>query len=98
MSLISSQEINLLSNDIKWSWSCRDIPDIDYLVDWALRNKMKFHPSKSKVLSISLFRPPLVDILPNIQYFYSMGRFVLDFVSSEKDLGILMNSTLNIKF
>ena len=26
--------------------------DIDYLHNWALRNKMKFHPSKCKVLMI----------------------------------------------
>ncbi len=41
--------------------------DIDHLLDWAIRNKMKFHPSKCKVLSISTFRPPLVDVLPGIQ-------------------------------
>ena len=56
---------------------------------------MRFHPSKCKVLSISLFRPPLIDSLPCIQYFYSLGNNLLDYVSSEKDLGILMNSTLN---
>ena len=27
--------------------------DIDYLYDWALRNKMNFHPSKCKVLSVT---------------------------------------------
>ena len=26
--------------------------DIDYLLDWAIRNKMKFHPDKCKVLSV----------------------------------------------
>ncbi|MCP4460940.1 MAG: reverse transcriptase family protein [Cytophagales bacterium] len=69
--------------------------DIDYLVDWAIQNKMRFHPSKCKVLSVSLSRPPLIDVLPYIQYFYSLGDNLLDYVSSEKDLGILMNSTLN---
>ncbi|MCP4457910.1 MAG: reverse transcriptase family protein [Cytophagales bacterium] len=69
--------------------------DIDYLLDWAIRNKMKFHPSKCKVLSICSSKPPLIDILPCVQFFYSMGDFLIDYVDSEKDLGILMNSTLN---
>ncbi len=69
--------------------------DIDYLVDWAIQNKMRFHPSKCKVLSVSMFRPPYIDSLPFIQYFYSLGSSLLDYTSSEKDLGILMNSTLN---
>ena len=37
--------------------------DIDYLFDWALKNKMKFHPSKCKVLMVSKSSPPLLDIL-----------------------------------
>ena len=52
--------------------------DIDYLLDWANRNKMKFHPAKCKVLMVSHVRPPLMDILPNysftihwVQIFYS---------------------------
>ena len=69
--------------------------DIDYLLDWAVQNKMKFHPSKCKVLSIAKSCPPLMDVLPCIQYFYSMGDTILDYTDSEKDLGILMNSSLN---
>ena len=56
---------------------------------------MRFHPSKCKVLSISLFKPPLIEYLPCIQYVYSLGNNILDYASSEKDLGILMNATLN---
>ena len=69
--------------------------DINYLLDWSLRNKMKFHPSKCKVLMVSRFNPPLIDVLPTVQFFYSMGKTILDYVSSEKDLGITMNRTLN---
>ena len=71
--------------------------DIDYLLDWAMRNKMKFHPSKCKVLSVSNpnSRSPFIGILPCIQYFYSMGGAVLDHTESEKDLGIHINSGLN---
>ena len=69
--------------------------DIDYLLDWSVRNKMKFHPLKCKVLMVSRFNPPLVDTLPCIQFFYYLGGSLLDYTDSEKDLGILMNRTQN---
>ena len=71
--------------------------DINYLLDWAVRNKMKFHPAKCKVLSVSNpnSHSPLLGILPCIQYSYSMGSAVLDYTESEKDLGIHINPTLN---
>ena len=69
--------------------------DIDYLMDWALRNKMNFHPSKCKALMVSHTKPPLVDILPEIQFYYSMGNNIIDYYDSEKDLGIHINGTLN---
>ena len=69
--------------------------DIDYLMDWALQNKMKFHPLKCKVLMVSHSRPPLVDILPEIQFYYSMGQDILDYCDLEQDLGIYINGTLN---
>ena len=47
--------------------------DIDYLFDWALKNTMKFHPSKCKVLMVSKFSSPLLDILPFVQFFYQNG-------------------------
>ena len=68
--------------------------DIDYLMDWAIRNKMRFHPSKCKVLMVSSFNPPFWD-LPFGQHHYSMGEDFLDYADSEKDLGILINGTLN---
>lgn len=48
--------------------------DIDYLLDWALCSSIKFHPSKSKVLTISICRPSLLDNLPFNKYQYSMGE------------------------
>ena len=69
--------------------------DIDYLLDWALQNKMKFHPSKCKVLMVCNSRPPLIDALPGIQFFYSLGQEILDYCDVEKDLGIYMNGNLN---
>ena len=52
--------------------------DINYLNDWALRNKMKFHPSKCKVLSISLLRQTLP--IPN-PFVYRLGMSSLESVS-----------------
>ena len=65
--------------------------DVNYLIDWSLRNKMNFHPSKCKILMVSKFSPPLINELPCVQYFYTMGNNLLDYVVSEKDLGITMN-------
>ena len=69
--------------------------DIDYLNDWAIKNKMKFHPLKCKVLSVCLSPPPLIDILPFIQFMYSLGGCQLDYVESEKDLGVDITPKLN---
>ena len=69
--------------------------DINSLMDWAVRNKLIFHLSKIKVLMVSKFRPPLMDILPLVQLYYHMVEHVLDNVNSQKDLGVLINSTLN---
>ena len=64
--------------------------DIDYLNDWALKNNMNFHPKKCKVLSVAISPPPLLDILPCIQYIYCLGDNQLDYVESEKDLGVFV--------
>ena len=47
--------------------------DIDYLMDWALRNSMRFHPAKCKALMIHNSRMPV------IQHFYSMGDQIIDY-------------------
>lgn len=62
--------------------------DIDYLMDWALLNKMRFHPSKCKVIAVSRSQP-------ETSLSYSMGQLVLDYCDSEKDLGLHINRTLN---
>ena len=58
--------------------------DINYLLEWSIRNKMKFHPSKCKVLMVSRFNPPLVDVLPCIQFFYYLGNSLLNNTESGK--------------
>ena len=72
--------------------------DIDSLMDWALKNCMKFHPSKCKTLMVSRSKMPLLDILPFIQFHYSMGNNLIDYCETEKDLGININGTLNFTY
>ena len=70
--------------------------DIDYMQNWAFRNKMNFHPNKCKVLNVSLKNNSIFDCaLPYSQFFYSLDRNILDFTESEKDLGLLVSTKLN---
>ena len=76
--------------------------DIDYLNNWALRNKMKFHPQKCKVLSLCNRDSPLSErsslgifIFPFIRFHYHLGGVPLEYADSEKDLGILVNPKFN---
>ena len=69
--------------------------DIHYLNNWATLNKMKFHPHKCKVVSIAPRPPPLLGILPNIQYYYALGDNLLEYAESERDLGVEINAKLN---
>ena len=72
--------------------------DIDSLLDWALKNCMKFHPSKCKSLMVSRSKMPLQNILPFIQFHYSMGRVLIDYCETERDLGININGHLNFSY
>ncbi len=69
--------------------------DINYLYNWSIKNKMKFHPNKCKVLSVSCRPPPFIGMLPNIQYFYHLGEDLLDYAENERDLGVDINSKLD---
>ena len=69
--------------------------DVHYLNDWATVNKMRFHPAKCKVLSVTHLRPPFLGILPEIEFMYSIGSELLDYCTSEKDLGLTVNTKLN---
>ena len=68
--------------------------DIDYLNDWALKNKMKFHPQKCKAVSLCSRSSPL-GMLPFTYFHYTIGGVPLSYADSEKDLGILMNPAFN---
>ena len=69
--------------------------DIDYLQNWALENKMKFHLTKCKVVSIHRRPSPLEHILPCIKYYYNLGENPLDFADNETDLGVIINPNFN---
>ena len=64
--------------------------DIDYLDKWSLDNKMKFHLSKCKVLSVQ--KSP-VDASTDFKY--SLGTDPLEYADSEKDLGVDMTPKLS---
>ena len=81
--IVSEQDHEALQDDIK------------YLYDWSIKNKMNFHPQKCKVVSVAHRLPPLLGILPNIQFIYNLGENSLDYADSEKDLGVDINSKLN---
>ena len=56
---------------------------------------MNFHPQKCKVVSVANRTPPLLGILPHIQYFYVLGNDILVYADGERDLGVDINTKLN---
>ena len=65
--------------------------DINSLDAWAHKNKMKFHPSKCRVLPVSRKRAPKLDK----RFAYQLGGVTLEYCSTEKDLGVYVTSKLN---
>ncbi len=96
--------IALYADDTKmWrkiiNWSDHEIlqRDIDALHSWAQRNKMKFHSKKCKVLSVSNKATEgnvWSKVLPLQTFDYTLNGVELEFVRSEKDLGIVVTSDL----
>ena len=68
--------------------------DIKNLFDWSTRNKMVFHQSKCKVLSISKKRN-VFDNLPFSIFIYELNGILIDYVETHKDLGVIVDSKLN---
>ncbi len=97
-------KIALYADDTKiWrkivSWNDHEIlqHDIDMLHNWAERNKMKFHLDKCKVLSINNRASEngiWSSCLPFQVFIYTLNGIDLDFVKSEKDLGVVVTSDL----
>ena len=71
--------------------------DINSLYEWSVRNKMRFHPDKCKILSIHHFHKIVFHELPFFLYPYEMNNTLLDYCNTEKDLGILINNKFNFK-
>ncbi|MCP4456783.1 MAG: hypothetical protein GY816_01955, partial [Cytophagales bacterium] len=67
--------------------------DINNLFDWSVRNRMVFHPDKCKALSVTLQRN-ILDNLPFNVFIYEINGTLIDYVRSQKDLGILVNTNL----
>ena len=67
--------------------------DIDKLFAWSIKNKMKFHPSKCKALSVTMNKNVL-DVLPFNIFWYNLNNDCIDYVSSHRDLGVMLTSKL----
>ena len=71
--------------------------DIDALNKWAVKNKMRFHPDKCKVLSVNNFHKNALSELPFFLFPYELDSTLLDYCDEEKDLGIITPSKFNYK-
>ena len=65
--------------------------DIDTLFKWSIKNKMKFHPDKCKVIQIHENETLSTKVLPLAKFCYYLDNNVLDYTGCEKDLGVLVN-------
>ena len=100
-------DIALYADDTKiWrkivNWSDHVIlqHDIDSLHNWAEINKMKFHPKKCKVLSVSNRASEssmlgMLGLFPFQSFVYTLGGVELDSIESEKDLGVVVTPDLS---
>ena len=67
--------------------------DIEKLLRRSLENKMRFYPSKCKVLTFTLQRNVL-DNLPFNHYHYMLGESFIEYEESQRDLGVIIHSKL----
>ena len=63
-------------------------PDIDRLIEWSVKNKMKFHPNKCKLLRCTLKHKPV-----NLKYY--LGSSEIQQCTNETDLGVITNRKLS---
>ena len=57
---------------------------------------MKFNAEKCKVLNVAKSEPMFINELPFCKYSYTLGDKILDYTSCERDLGILINTSIAI--
>ena len=93
-------QIALYADDTKiWREICSDADqdqlqrDIDALYRWSVDNRMRFHPDKCKVLVVTLKH--VRNELPFDRYGYHLNNTYLDYVSREKDLGVITREDLS---
>ena len=67
--------------------------DIDNLYKWSVDNKMNFHPSKCKALSLTNQRNVLHN-LPFTIFHYRLDSVYIEYVTSQVDLGVTLNNKL----
>ena len=68
--------------------------DINNLFNWSVKNKMVFHPKKCKALSLTHQRNVL-DNLPFNIFIFELNGSDIDYVSSQRDLGVNISTNLN---
>ena len=66
--------------------------DIEALHNWSTINKMRFHPDKCRILMVTNQTEKKYFILPLDRFPYRLGDSYLDYVNSEKDLGVIVNT------
>ena len=67
--------------------------DINSLFEWSMSNKMKFHPGKCKMLSVTLQRN-ILDNLPFNVFSYEINNNIIDQTVLQTDLGMDINPKL----
>ncbi|MCP4459028.1 MAG: hypothetical protein GY816_13550 [Cytophagales bacterium] len=67
--------------------------DVNNLFDWSVRYKMVFHPKKCKAVSVTLQRN-ILDNLPFNIFNYEIAGTFIEYEKSQKDLGVIINSSL----
>ena len=67
--------------------------DIDNLYKWSVDNKMNFHPSKCKALSLTNQRNILHN-LPFTIFHYRLDSVYIEYVTSQVDLGVTLSNKL----
>ena len=74
--------------------------DINTVYSWSINNKMNFHPDKCKVLTVTNCKRPThrqLYTLPCDRFAYCLDGTCLEYVDSEKDLGVHIASNLSWK-
>ena len=67
--------------------------DINKLYAWSLDNKMIFHPSKCKVVSVTMRKNVLDNLLFNT-FWYKLNETIIEYVNSHTDMGVTLNPKL----